>query len=276
MLSRLLIVTLAALVAIYGLCMIVLYLRQDRLVFPAGTQKLGAPDAAIPGAYAITLVTKDGVTLDAWYKPPASGAPVLVYLHGNAGSLATRGRRLAMLAEGKTGLLGVEYRGYAGNPGKPSQTGLVRDAAAAMTFLHERGIAPRRIVLYGESLGTYVAVKTALDWPVAGVVLDSPYTSVADVAAKRYPYAPVRALIRNRFDTDRIVGGLRVPLLVIRTTQDRTVPPEESLALFEAAPEPKEVWTTARGTHSSVLENGGLGPVLRFVTRVTASPATSP
>lgn len=251
--------------------MIGLYLKQDQLVFPAGRDALLDPAPLIPGARMVKLTTSDGLALKGWYKPPVSGGPVVVYFHGNAGSLNARARRLDLLTVGGTGLMAVEYRGYAGNPGKPSETGLIRDAASAMTFLVAHGVTSDRIVLYGESLGTNVAIRTAINFPVAGVVLDSPYTSVANVAAKRYPYTLVRALIRNRFDTKSIIGALKVPLLVIRTTRDRIVSPEESLAVFQAAPEPKQVWTTMKGSHSTVIENGGLAQVERFIHRVTVT-----
>jgi len=175
-------------------------------------------------------------------------------------------------AQRDTGLLAVEYRGYAGNPGKPSEAGLVLDAASAMQFLAAQGIAPDRIILYGESLGTNIALRTALDFPAAGLVLDAPYTSIADVAASRYPYMPVRLLLKNPFDTLSRVPGLKMPLLVMRTLQDKTVPPSESLAVFDAAPEPKQIWTTQQGSHSTLIENGGLAVLDRFIKRVSPAP----
>jgi len=245
-----------------------LYLRQDSLVFPADTTPLASPDDLIDGARRVTLHTQDGLALSAYYRPPVGQGPVIMYLHGNAGTIASRARRLALMAQGNTGLLAVEYRGYGDNPGKPGEAGLMMDAAAGMAFLREQGIEPRQIILYGESLGTNVALRTALAFPAAGLVLDAPYTSIVDVAASRYPYMPVRLLLRSRFDTLGRIPALKMPLLVMRTLQDHTVPPAQSLAVFEAAPEPKQIWTTQQGSHSTLIESGGLAVLQRFIGRV--------
>ena len=245
-----------------------LYFRQDRLVFPAEATPLADPATLIPGARMVVLHTQDGLDLKAYYRPPEGDGPVILYLHGNAGSITTRAQRFKLMAQGDTGLLAVEYRGYAGNPGAPSEAGLVSDAAAGMGYLGTHGIEAGRIVIYGESLGTNVAVQTALRFPSAGIVLDAPYTSIADVAASRYPIMPVRLLLRNRFDTLGRIAALKTPLLVMRTLQDRTVPPAESLAVYEAAPEPKTIWTTQQGTHSTLIENGGLAVLRAFIRRV--------
>lgn len=255
-------------IAAYFASAVFLYLRQDRLVFPADPTPLADPAMLIPGARTIVLHTRDGLDLKAYYRPPEGEGPVILYLHGNAGSITTRAHRFALMAQGTTGLLAVEYRGYAGNPGAPSEKGLVSDAAAGMAYLRAQGIEAGRIVIYGESLGTNVAVQTALGFSSAGLVLDAPYTSIADVAASRYPIMPIHLLLRNQFDTLGRIHMLKTPLLVMRSLQDRTVPPAQSLAVYEAAPEPKQIWTTQQGTHSTLIENGG-GAVLRaFIRRV--------
>jgi len=259
-------------IALYLALAAFLYLRQDRLVFPADSVPVQDPASLMADTSLVTLHTSDGLALAAYYRAPGHERPVIVYLHGNAGSITTRAHRFALMTQGDTGLLAVEYRGYAGNPGKPSEAGLIRDAASAMRFLAAQGIAPDRIILYGESLGTHVALRTALDFRAAGLVLDAPYTSIADVAASRYPYMPVRMLLRNPFDTLSRIPGLKMPLLVMRTLQDKTVPPSESLAVFNAAPEPKQIWTTQQGSHSTLIENGGLAVLDRFIEHVSPAP----
>ncbi|WP_051625936.1 alpha/beta hydrolase [Kozakia baliensis] len=253
---------------VYASTVLTLYLRQDRLLFPASIHPLNTPPS---GMQEISLRTADGLVLKSWFHESSPNAPVIVYFHGNAGSLNWKGDRLEHFAQAGFGVLALEYRGYGGNPGHPSEAGLYRDAIAALDFLQEKGVLPERIVLYGESLGTNVAVQTALHRAVAGVVLDSPYTSIADAAAYHYPYVPARLLIKNRFDTLTCIPNLTRPLLVIRTTEDRVVPPAQSLAVFEAAQQPKEVWTTDHATHATVLEHGGMPVVLDFVRRVTAT-----
>ena len=255
-------------VAVYLVVAGFLYVRQDSLVFPADSTPLSDPASLIPGARMVTLHTSDGLDLKAYYRPPVSGGAILIYLHGNAGSITSRARRFALLVQEGMGLLAVEYRGYAGNPGSPSEAGLVLDAAAGLGFVQDQGIAPRQIVLYGESLGTNVALRTALAHPVAGLVLDAPYTTIADVASSRYPYMPVHLLLKNQFDTLGRISGLKIPLLVMRTLRDTTVPPAQSLAVFNAAPEPKQIWTTQQGTHSTLLETGGLAVLSNFVHKI--------
>lgn len=265
---RLITIVIGLVVAAYMVLAAYLYLRQDHLVFPADRTPLADPATIIPGARMVTLHTRDGLALRAYYRPPENDGPVILYLHGNAGSVTTRARRFSLMTQGGTGLLAVEYRGYGGNPGSPSEKGLVSDAAAGMDYLLKLGIHARQIVIYGESLGTNVAVQTALAFRSAGLVLDAPYSSIADVASSRYPFMPVHLLLRNQFDTLGRIGGLTTPLLVMRTLQDHTVPPAESLSVFEAAPEPKQIWTTQQGSHSTLVESGGLNVLRAFIARV--------
>ncbi|GAB6855292.1 alpha/beta hydrolase [Asaia astilbis] len=255
-------------IALYVLAASYLYVKQDSLVFPAERTPVTDPAGLISGARMVVLHTTDGLDLKAYYRAPTPGAPVLLYLHGNAGSITSRIHRFALMTQDGTGLLAVEYRGYGGNPGTPSEDGFARDGQAGMKFLLGQGIPPREIVAYGESLGTNVAVRTALEFPVAGLVLDAPYTSIADVAASRYPYMPIHMLLRNQFDTLGRISALKVPLLVMRTLRDGTVPPAESLTVFNAAPEPKQLWTTQQGTHSTLIETGGLSVLRGFLQKV--------
>lgn len=261
-------ILLACAVAVYLVVAGFLYFRQDSLVFPADSTPLSDPAPLISGARMVMLHSSDGLDLKAYYRPPSSGGPVLIYLHGNAGSITSRAGRFAAMTQGKMGLLAVEYRGYADNPGSPSEAGLVLDAAAGLRFVRDQGIGPEQIILYGESLGTNVALRTALDYPVAGLVLDAPYTSIADVASSRYPYMPVHLLLKNQFNTLGRIHGLKIPLLVMRTLHDTTVLPSQSLAVFNAAPEPKQIWTTQQGTHSTLIEHGGLAVLQGFVQKI--------
>lgn len=134
------------------------------------------------GVREVTLSTEDGLSLLSWYLPPRHGRPVIAYFHGNGGHVGYRAQRLLRFAREGYGVLMPEYRGYGGNPGTPNETGFYADGRAALGFLERETVAPTRLVLYGESLGSGVAVELAVQHEIAGLILEAPFTSVAEVA----------------------------------------------------------------------------------------------
>jgi uncharacterized protein len=159
----------------------------------------------------------------------------------------------------------AEYRGYAGNPGVPNETGLLADGAAALDFLAGEGIAAGRIVIYGESLGSGVAVPLAAQRQVAALILEAPFTSVAEVAQYHYSFIPAVALVRDRFDSAASIIRVKAPILILHGERDRVVPLRFSRALFEAAPEPKEFWRAPEAGHDNLVRYGALEAVFRFL-----------
>ena len=206
----------------------------------------------------MTIATADGERIVAWWKPPEPGRATLLYFHGNGGSLLNRRDRARLLTADGRGLLLVSYRGYSGSTGSPTEEGLREDARAAYAWLAER-VEPRRIVLYGESLGSAVAVHLAAERPVGGVILDAPFTSATDVARLHYWYAPVDLLLLDRHRSVEAIGGLKAPLLVLHGDRDGIVPIDLGERLFAAAPEPKRFVRLPGVDHVSTLEGGGLG-----------------
>jgi fermentation-respiration switch protein FrsA (DUF1100 family) len=166
------------------------------------------------------------------------------------------------------GVLMLQYRGYGGNPGIPTEIGLYADGAAALDFLAAEGIPPNRLVLYGESLGSGVAVTLAAQREVAGLVLEAPFTSVAEVAQHHYSFMPASALVRDRFDSLAKIGGVRAPILILHGEQDRVVPIRFGRALFDAAPQPKEFWLSQEAGHGNLMRLGGFDAVFRFLDRI--------
>lgn len=254
---------------LYGALLAVTYTFQRSLQYFPSTARFTAAEIGLMGFADLVLRTADGESIVAWWKPPEPGRAVLVYFHGNGGSLWNRQDRARRLTEDGRGLLLVSYRGYSGSTGAPSEEGLRRDAEAAYGFVAQR-YEPGRIVLYGESLGTGVAVALAAERAHGGLILDAPFTSAADVARRQYWFLPVDWLMRDQFRSLDRVGGLKSPLLVLHGDQDGIIPIALGERLFAAAPEPKRFVRLPGVGHAEVLERGGLGPVRTFLAEVEA------
>ena len=258
----------AVLAAIYVLFVGLLFGLQRRLMYvPFG----GVPNpvaAGVPEMRPVTLQTADGLALLAWWASPRSDLhPTLVYFHGNAGNLELRGHKLRPFLDAGFGTLLLAYRGFSGNPGSPTEAGIYEDARAALAFVTEAGIPRARVVLYGESLGSGVAVQMALEQRAAAVVLEAPYSSIADVASARFPFVPVRWLLRDRFDSAAKISEIRTPILIFAGGRDTIVPANFARRLFEAATEPKEFRFVPEATHLDFYEYGAPGVVFEFLER---------
>jgi uncharacterized protein len=253
--------------AAYGVLVGGLYVFQRHLLYFPDVRRPELGDLAAFGVREITLQTAEGLSLLSWYLPPRDGHPVIAYLHGNGGHIGYRADRLRWFARNGYGVLMVEYRGYGGNSGTPSESGLVADGAAALDFLGGEGIAPNRLVIYGESLGSGVALLLAAQQEVAGLILEAPFTSVAEVAQYHYSFIPAAALVRDRFDSLARIGDVKAPILVLHGARDQVVPLRFGRALFDAAPEPKELWISREAGHEDLVRYGAFEAVLDFLQR---------
>ena len=256
-----------AMLALYALGVGAMYALQRRFLFRPKRSRTDLSASGVAGLRAVQVTASDGLRLAAWHRPAREGQPTLVYLHGVSGNLEHRIPRLRRFAETEWGLLFLEYRGYGGNPGKPTEEGLAADARGALRFLHDRGVRLDETVLYGESLGTGVAVRLAAEQDVAAVVLESPYTSIAAVAQSQFWFAPAYLLTWDRFELLRRIGQVRAPLLIVQGGRDKVIPPRMGLRVFAAANEPKELWSAARAGHSNLMRHGAAEAVVRFVNR---------
>lgn len=240
----------------YGTMMLVLFLRQDSLVYypDLGGREYEATPAQAGLPYeAITLTTADGVSLDAWYVPTEHARGVLLYAHGNGGNISHRIDAIRLFRDMGLSVLIFDYRGYGKSTGKPSEEGTYRDAEAAWQYLvQQRGTAPRRIVMFGESLGGAVAAHLAAQHPPGALILASAFTSVPDMAAGLYPYLPVRWLSRYRYDTRRYLQEVRAPVLLLHSPEDEIIPYRHGRALYEAAREPRQ-FLELRGGHNDLF-----------------------
>jgi uncharacterized protein len=258
-------ITVAACAALYGLLVIGLYTGQRKLLFRCDAAEV---DPATLGLKAdvIRLKTEDGESLLAWSIPPAPGRPLILYFHGNAGGIDLRVERFHAIAKAGMGLIAIEYRGYASSTGSPSERGLKLDGEAAYAAAVASGVAPERIVPLGESLGSGVAVALAARHRVGALVLDSPYSSIADVAAAAYWFVPARALIRDPFRNDLLIGSVKAPTLIVHGTKDTVVPIRFGEKLFALANPPKAFWRVEGALHLALGER--LADALDWIARM--------
>jgi fermentation-respiration switch protein FrsA (DUF1100 family) len=246
-------VAIAICVALYAIVCIGLYAGQRKILFRCDAAEVDPATLGLK-AQTLRLKTEDGESLLAWSFPPAPERPLILYFHGNAGGLDLRADRFRAIAEAGMGLLGIEYRGYASSTGSPSERGLKLDGEAAYAAAIASGVAPQRIVALGESLGSGVAVALAARHELGALVLDSPYSSIADVAAATYWFAPVRALLRDPFRNDLLIGSVKAPVLIVHGTKDGVVPIRFGEKLFALANPPKEFWRVEGAAHLAMGE----------------------
>src|SRR5215470_2515779 len=187
--------------AVYGVLVGSLYVFQRHLLYFPGGGRPVLGELATFGVREVGVTTSDGLSLLSWYLPPRAGHPAIAYFHGNGGHIGYRAERLRWFARYAYGVLMLEYRGYGGNPGASSEAGFYADGAASLDFLASCGITLNRIVLYGESLGSGVAVRLAAQREIAGLILEAPFTSVAEVAQYHYSFIPAAAMVWDRFDS---------------------------------------------------------------------------
>jgi fermentation-respiration switch protein FrsA (DUF1100 family) len=264
---------LALIVALgYAGWVVILYATQRHLLYLPDTSSPNPTAFGVAEMSVVQLVTEDGLSLRAWYRAACGESATIIYLHGNGGHLGYRADRVRPYLDAGYGVLLVGYRGYGANPGRPSEAGLYSDARAAMTFLAGQGVSADRVVLYGESLGSAVAVQLAMEQaqaghPVRAVVLETPLSSMVEVAGYHYPYVPVRWLLTDRFDSLAKIAAIAAPLFLAHGDRDRVVPQRFGSALFATAVEPKEaLWIDGAG-HEDLGRFGLAQSVLNFLRR---------
>lgn len=245
--------------ALYGFVVLAMYLAQRSLIYPAppGAPRLEAH--GLPGLTAVTTEPEPGLTLTHWYHPPATpDAPLIVFFHGNGSSHDNSTAKMRPFIAVGFGLLAVGYRGYSGNPGKPSEAGLTADARSALDWAAGEGYGPERLVYFGESLGTAVAIKMASERSPKCLVLEAPPSSVAEVAQAHYWYLPVKPLIKDPWDSLSRIAQVGAPVLFLHGELDRVVPVRFGRRLYEAAAEPKQaIWHPA-ALHTNIMDFPGV------------------
>ena len=235
------------------------------------------PEPPAPGVEDRWITTEDGVRLHAWYAPAPTPIATLIWSHGNGGNIAGREEVVLALRDRGLNVLAYDYRGYGRSEGRPSEAGVYRDAHAVYDSERARGVAPERIICFGESLGGAVSIHLACERPCAGVAVVSTFTSLADVARRHY--GPLGSLARGRFEdwkdmvgavasalerareeavSGHLVARLRVPILVAHGDVDEIVPFALGEMLYAAAPEPKRFFRATGAHHNDIFTSPGL------------------
>jgi pimeloyl-ACP methyl ester carboxylesterase len=238
------------------LILAILILRQDRLLYFPTRALASDPPAFGLRADELTLRAEDGVPLHGWWIK-GDGRRALLFFHGNAGNVADRLERARILNQ-RFGLdiFLVDYRGYGRSGGSPSEDGLYCDGRAVYLEAVNRGFGADRIILFGESLGSAVAIQLALDRPCAALVLETPFLSIPAMAREHYPFVPV-FLIRTRFDNEAKIAAVTVPTLVILAENDEIAPPAHGRRLFELVRGPKTLVVIPGAHHNDTYAIGG-------------------
>jgi len=211
---------LAVLTAIYLLLVASLFVFQSRIIYPAPQVRYDPTT----GFVAAQLETADGLTLTGHWRAPDAGRPTIVWFHGNGGSLFGAAKETRTLAAAGYGVMLAPYRGYGAEAGTPSEKGFLRDGRAALSFLDKVGIERERMIIAGNSIGSGTAISLAEEASPAALILVSPFTSLADVAAEATPFVPARILLRDRYDNAGTIARLEMPILILHGTADRVVP----------------------------------------------------
>lgn len=215
-------------VILYLAILVMMYMAQRSLQYVPGSRNFETPQAyGLDGFEPVSLTAPDATIIQGWFAPPPSpDAPVVLYLHGNAGTLGDREARFKLFHQEGYGVLAISWRGFGGSGGSPTEAGLMEDGRTALAFLTGQGVPSRRVVIFGESLGSGVAVQMAADEAVrpAALVLDAPFTSTADVARLRYWFLPVGLLMKDQFRSDLFAPKVTVPVMVMHGTADQITP----------------------------------------------------
>ena len=236
------------LILIYFVITVVVYFFQRKLLYhPFSPQITGK--GLIHNFETINFKTSDNFELKGWFHLKNSNKKTILFLHGNAGNLDNRIDKLNFLGNMDINFLIISWRGYSGNPGNPSETGLYKDALGGIEWLNKKGISNDRIILYGESLGTAITTEVAQNENFAGIILEAPFTSMVDMGQKIYPIFPVKFLLKDKYESKNKIKNIKSPILVLHGRKDKIVPFYMGEKIFEMANSPKFKYFTDLDDH---------------------------
>ena len=217
----------------------------------------------------IFIETDKKIKLKSWFiEKDLKNFKTILLFHGNAGNLFNRVYKLNELNKLDLNILIISWRGFSGNKGKPTEKNLYRDAQEAVKWLKAQGLDNKNIILYGESLGTGIAIELASKNNFGGIILESPFTSMADTAKIYYPYLPVNLLLKDRYDTKSKIRDIETPILIMHGQKDSIVPQKMGLELFEKANEPKFNYFPENDDHMMEYNDELLNNIKIFINKI--------
>ena len=257
-----------ALVFFYVLLLIIVFLFQGKLLYhPTTDNYLQNQVEREPAEIEkVEITTKDKINLIGWfYNRNLEEFKTILFLHGNAGSLENRTYKLNHFKNLNLNFLIIAWRGFSGNKGKPNEMGLYEDAKSAIKWLKAKGVKEKNIILYGESLGTGVVVEVAQNKNYAGIILESPFTSMVNMGKKYYPFFPVNLLLKDKFESYKKINNIFVPVLIMHGKVDKIVPYDMGKKMYELANEPKFFYSQEYGDHMIEYDEKLLTALKKFI-----------
>jgi fermentation-respiration switch protein FrsA (DUF1100 family) len=234
---------------IYFLILVFLYFYQRNLLYHPNENNYSEDRISVE-IENVKIKTSDNIELLGWYhEKNLKDFKTLIFFHGNAGSLENRIHKLNHFRDMNINFLIIAWRGFSGNKGNPSEQGLYEDGKSAIDWLIKKGVSEKNLILYGESLGTGVATHLAQNKNYAGVILETPFTSMIDAAKKFYPYIPVKLLLKDKFENYKKINNISIPLLIIHGKVDKIVPYDMGKKMYELANQPKFFYSQEYGDH---------------------------
>ena len=226
-------------VAIYFLLLTFVFFYQRKLLYHLNFSNHVTGDGLIHSIEKINIKTEDNIDLKGWFHLKDLKKKTILFFHGNAGTLDNRIYKLNFLGNLDINFLIIAWRGYSGSSGKPTEPGLYQDAKSAVNWLNLKGIAEKNIILYGESLGTSVAIEIGQNKNFAGIILEAPFTSMVDTGKKYYPFFPVKLLLKDKYESKNKIKNIKFPILVMHGKKDKIIPFYMGEAIYNLANKPK-------------------------------------
>ena len=255
------------LILIYFVITVVVYFFQRKLLYhPFSPQITGK--GLIHNFETINFKTSDNFELKGWFHLKNSNKKTILFLHGNAGNLDNRIDKLNFLGNMDINFLIISWRGYSGNPGNPSETGLYKDALGGIEWLNKKGISNDQIILYGESLGTAITTEVAQNENFAGIILEAPFTSMVDMGQKIYPIFPVKFLLKDKYESKNKIKNIKSPILVLHGRKDKIVPFYMGEKIFEMANNPKFKYFTDLDDHMMSFDDKLIDEIDLFINNL--------
>jgi uncharacterized protein len=259
------------LITVWILLSLLIYFYQPKLIYFPHKEIEATPDLISLEYEELTLTTSDGVELNAWWIPNPDTRATLIFFHGNAGNISHRLDSIDIFYKLGLSVLIIDYRGYGKSTGTPSEQGTYIDAETAWTYLtKEKNISSDNIIIFGRSLGGAVAIWLAEKYSSAALIVESSFTSIADIGKHYYPYLPTSLLVRIKYPSKNRISNIKSPVLIIHSTNDEIIPYQYGQQLFEAAKEPKTLLNISGGHNDGFVTSGDkyINGIEHFITNI--------